>query len=131
MSKTYFLTGAEMNQQFGHFLSLGDAAGAISFYAEDAEFLGSNLECAMGKQNIVAVLERLFAGGTKQMTLKTSQVIGSGRYRILDGTYMLKDMDGTTFDTGEYSFLWIRGNEMWQLHRTIFDSLLPSLHDQS
>jgi ketosteroid isomerase-like protein len=130
MSKTY-LTGAETNKQFEHCLSIGDAAGVSTFYAEDAEYLGPNMECVFGKENIATVFEYLFAGGTKQMTLMASQVTGSGRYRILEGTYTMKKGDGTIIDIGEYSFLWIRGDEYWQLHRSIFDSLLPSVCNHS
>ena len=130
MNNTY-LIGSETNQQFEHYLSIGDAAGVSTLYAEDAEFLGSNMECVTGKENIAAVFELLFADGKKQMILKVARVTGSGAYRILEGNYTIKKMDGTTVDIGEYCLLWIRGEEYWQIHRSIFDSTFASVYNQT
>ncbi len=101
-----------------------DPAALAAIYAEDGALLPPNSETISGRAAIEAFWREFQASGIGA-EIKDTEVYAHGDDGYTVGTYTITDAGGATIDEGKYVVIWRHADEVWQLHRDIWNSNLP------
>ena len=107
----------------------GDAQGVANLYADDGVILAPGAAAAVGKDAILAFLQKDIAG-TKaaKMTDDGGDITGAGASGDLGwvtGVWYLTDSNGKHVETGKYLTLYKRTGTGWQIIRDTWNSDVP------
>jgi ketosteroid isomerase-like protein len=115
---------SKTNEAFMSDLSNGDAAGVVSNYTADAQFMAPNADLVTGKEEIQNVFQSFIDAGINGIILESTEIEGIGNMAFEVGKYTLS-IDEKVIDNGKYIVIWKKVGEDWKLHRDIFNSNVP------
>jgi uncharacterized protein (TIGR02246 family) len=115
-----------VNAQFVAAFGQGDSKGVAALYTTNGQLMPDGSDTIKGRAAIQKSMQGLIDSGVASASLTTLETFGSGSTATEVGVYEMRDKAGKAVDHGKYIVLWRRANGVWQLHRDIFNSSVPS-----
>lgn len=110
------------NAQFSAAAAKGDAAGMAALYAADGQVLPAASEPIKGREAIQKFWQGALSSGVAGVSLKTLEVLGSGKVVTEVGHYELRDKTDKVLDQGKYIVVWRSEGGSWKLARDMFST---------
>lgn len=104
----------------------GDTATLATIYSDDAKLLPPNQEIIEGKDQIIAALRGVMAGGVAEIATETLEVevAGATAYRL--AYYRSIGPGEEILDRGKALEVWGKVGGQWRLRREMWSSILPA-----
>lgn len=110
------------NEKFMEAVSNADAAALAELYTENGQIMPPNIEIVTGKEAIKQAFQGIFDMGIKKATLKTIEVDGMREMVFEVGNYAMFMEGDQLVDKGKYIVIWKNVQDVWKLHRDIWNS---------
>ena len=122
----------ELTRHWDKALNTGDADALAAFYPDDGIRMNPNEPAWVGKEAIRNGFRSVFEKNIVSGTNKVVDVIHSGDYAIVRGTYSGMVKSKTTGNSGNTTTKWVSVNKQqpdgsWKMVLTIWNSDLPSV----
>jgi uncharacterized protein (TIGR02246 family) len=104
----------------------GDTTALAAIYSDDAKLLPPNQEIIDGKDQVIAALRGVMAGGVAEIATETLEieVTGGMAYRL--AYYRSIGLGEEILDRGKALEVWGRVGGQWRLRRDMWSSVLPA-----
>jgi uncharacterized protein (TIGR02246 family) len=113
------------NAQFSAAAAKGDAAGLANLYTSDGQILPCGSDAVRGHDAIQKYWQGALSSGIAAVSLKTLEILGTGKVVTEVGQYELSDKSEKVLDQGKYIVVWRSQNGTWKLARDMFSTSNP------
>lgn len=112
---------------YGEASNARDAESVAAYYADDAQSLAADEPTRVGKEAILAGIQKEMASDTTGSTIsfEVTGVWACGEYATETGTSTVKDKDGKVITTGKYMTLFEKRNGKYVAIRDIWNRDAP------
>ena len=115
-------TISTLSKNFETTFARGNAADIADFYTESGVLLPAGADFVRGKQNIKEFWQIAIDMGIKKIKLEIVEVEQHDDTAIEMSKFTLSDADDQMIDQGKGIVIWKNENNVWKLHRDIWNS---------
>ena len=115
-------TISTLSKNFETTFARGNAADIADFYTESGVLLPAGADFVRGKQNIKEFWQIAIDMGIKNIKLEIVEVEQHDDTAIEMSKFILSDADDQMIDQGKGIVIWKNENNVWKLHRDIWNS---------